>query len=272
MTVVRGPLGPEAEIEVMQFLAERLARPVSLDVWTRGHSELTRLDRDPCEHCEDQLTLVRQLVRLTPLLSVTPYDLDRHADRAAQSGVDLAPTTTVRSGGRSVQFVGMAGGMLFPAFLDILTYLSIGQTPLEDPTRAALAMLSAPVALGVLVAPYDNYSAHLARLASALAAECRFIRLRIVDATEYPMFASLRAIEGVPLLSIAGEHFMGAWDESELVEQILRIVTGNTEPVPRSQVYAVPFITEADARRLQSETVEQVSSTPSSGLYVPGRD
>lgn len=276
MTSASGPLPHEAEIEVMQFFAERIARPVSIDVWTRRDTGLVLPDRDTSLHDQEQLALMRQFVRLSPMLSVTPYDVERHADRAAEARVDLTPTTVVRCAGRSVQYVGMAGGLLFPAFLDVMSYLSVGTTPLDDSSREVLATLREPVQLELLVAPYDNYSAHLMRLASALAVECRMVRLRIVDVTEYPIFASLRAVSGVPVLSIAGQRFVGVWDETELVEQIRRIEAGESEPVPRSAVYAVPFITEAEARAMEAESAAEVASAmapaPSGGLYIPGRD
>ncbi len=260
----------------MQFFAERLARPVSIDVWTRRGTGLVLPDRDTSAHDDEQLALMRQFVRLTPALTVTPYDIEKHGDRAAEARIDLTPTTVMRCAGRSVQYVGMAGGMLFPAFLDVMSYLSVGTTPLDDSSREVLATLRDPVQLELLVAPYDNYSGHLMRLASALAVECRAIRLRIVDATEYPIFASLRGVSGVPVLSIDGQRFVGVWDETELVEQIRRIATGNTEAVIRSAVYAVPFITEADARAMEAESAAEVAGamapSPSGGLYIPGRD
>lgn len=282
-----GPLARESQVEVMQFFAERLARPVGLDVWTRHDTDLVLPDRDPCEHCADQLALLRQFVRLNPLISVTPYDIERHAGRAAEAGVDMTPTTIMRAGGRSLQFVGMAAGTLFPAFLDVMSYLSMGTTPLDDSSRAMLASLTAPVHLELLVAPYDNYSAHLMLLASALAAESRLVRLRIVDATEYPIFASLRGVSGVsgvPVLAIEGQRFTGVWDEAELVEQIWRIAGGNSDAVIRSQVYATPFITEAEARLMEAGRIESgraaeapgappmIATPPAGGLYIPGRD
>ena len=276
MTSASGPLPREAEGEIIQFFSERLARPVSIDVWTRRHTGLVLPDRDTSLHDEEQLALMRQFVRLSPALTITPYDIERHADRAAEAHIDLTPTTVLRCGGRSVQYVGMAGGMLFPALLDVMSYLSAGVTPLDDESREGLATLREPVRLELLVAPYDNYSAHLMRLVSALAVECRMVRLRIIDVTEYPIFASLRRVSGVPVLSIDGQRFTGVWDESELLEQIRRIATGDGEPVIRSQVYAVPFISEADARAMEAESVadvtEAIAPAPSGGLYIPGRD
>lgn len=269
-----GPLPRDAEVEVIQFFAERLARPVSIDVWTRRSTGLVLPDRDTSLHDEGQLALMRQFVRLSPALTITPYDVERHASRATEAGIDLTPLTVLRCGGRSVQYAGMAGGLLLPAFLDVMAYLSVGVTPLADASREILATLHAPIRLELLVAPYDEFSAHLMRLVAALAVECRMVRLRIVDATEYPRFAALRAVSSVPVLSIESQRFAGVWDEAELLEQVRRIATGDTEPVIRSHVYAAPFISEEDARAMEAQSAAGVATAPapSGGLYVPGRD
>ena len=248
-----GPLDRETAVEVMRYLAERLVRPVGLDVWTRRDSALVLTDRDPGTHSDEVLATMRQLVRLHPALSVTAYDLDRHASRAAEAGVELAPTTIVRSGGRSVHVVGLCSGVLFPALLDVLGYLSQGATPIADASREALGALTAPVQLELLVAPYDVYSAHLMRLAAR------------------------RGVTEVPLLTIEGRRFTGAWEEPALIEQIGRVATGNDEPVIRDHVYAMPFLTEDDARRLAAEQAGAPAAAappPQSpgGLYIPGRN
>lgn len=270
-----GPLGRQAEYTVARALAEGLARPVGIDIWLRRHSDLVIPDRDPCEHCDEQLALLRQFARLSPLVTITTYDLDRHASRAAEAGVEMAPTTIIRCGGRSVQFVGMSDEALLPALIDVMSFLSKGATPLEDASREVLASLTAPLHLELLVAPYDQFSAHMMRLLGALATESRLVRLRVIDATEYPIFASLRGVTSVPMLAIEGQRFTGLWAEDDLREQIRRIATGNADLVIRDQVYNAPFITEAAARRRQAESAAEaadVSLPPPGGLYIPGRD
>lgn len=263
-----GPFTGEAEAALVQALTENLTRPVGIDVWTRRHSELVRPDRDACDHCDDQMALIRQFVRVSPLLTVTTYDLDRHAARAAEVGVDLAPATIVRCAGRSVQFVGLADGTLLRAFLDVMTFLSAGRSPLSDESREVLTALAAPIDLELLVAPYDQLSGYQMRLVGALAVESRMVRVKIIDATEYPMFAALRSVTEVPVLTIGGRRFAGIWDEPSLVEQVRRIATGNDEVVQRGQPMTAPFVTEAELRASQPPEPSQTASS----LYIPGRD
>ena len=69
----------------------------------------------------------RQLASLHPLISLTPYDLDKHADRAAEAGVERPPLTLIRGrNGREIRFVGLWSGLLFPAFVDALIFAGVG--------------------------------------------------------------------------------------------------------------------------------------------------
>jgi hypothetical protein len=269
-----GPLSREIELEVANYLSEQLARPVALDVWTRPESGLVLTDRDGSPHGDEVLATMRQLVRLHPGLTVTPYDLDKHAGRAAEAGVDLSPTTIVRSGGRSMQFAGMCSGVLFPVFLDAMGYLSRGDSPLTEESRAAIDALTAPVEIELLGAMYDPYSAHMMRLLAALAAHSRLVKVRVVEVAEYPVFATRRGVSEVPVLTINAKRLVGAWEEPALIASIQRVVEGNDEPVIRDRVYSMPYVSEAEARRLAAEQAGQAPSpttAPASGLYIPGR-
>ena len=127
-----GPIDKQDAVEVAQYLAPKLAAPVGFDVWTREESGLLRTDRDVCTHCDDVLELARQLASLHPALSVTSYDLEKHASRAEEAAITLPPTMVVRGSGRSIRVVGLFAGLLFPALLDLVWFVSQGQTPLEE--------------------------------------------------------------------------------------------------------------------------------------------
>ena len=268
----RGPLTREVEVEVANYLDEQLVRPVSLDVWTRRDSGLVLTDRDASTHSDEVLATMRQIVRLHPGVTVTPYDLDRHAGRATEAGIELAPTTIVRSAGRSVQIAGQCSGVLFPAFLDTMAFLSRGTSPLTEESRAVLEALTAPVQIEVLGALYDPYSAHMLRLLAALAAASRHVKARFVEVAEFPRFATRRGVAEVPILTIDGRRLVGAWEEPALSEQIQRVIAGNAEPVIREHVYSMPYATEEDMRRRAAEQVGQAPSPATEGgLYIPGR-
>ncbi|MDA1004112.1 MAG: hypothetical protein O3B31_12330 [Chloroflexi bacterium] len=282
--IPQGPLARAERTEVANYLAERLSGAVSLDVWTVEDSPggLIRTDRDVCTKCPDVLALVRQITTLHPALTVTPYNLQRHADRAAAAHVELAPTVVVRGHGRSVQLVGLFAGALFPVMLDAIGFASNGLTPVQKETRAALQALTAPVTLEAMVEPYDGYSAHLARLVAAFGVESKQIRARVVEMAEFPILAGQRTLNEVPALTINGRRFAGTWFEDDLLAQITRVLEGNTEPVIRDQVLTTPYLSEDDALELarqqsaaQSEAQQLAprgdEETSGGGLYIPGR-
>ncbi|MBM3141234.1 MAG: hypothetical protein FJZ92_13780, partial [Chloroflexi bacterium] len=251
-----GPLDRTERAQVAAYLAERLAGSVGLDVWTRDEgSALVRTDRDVCTHCPDVLALMRQLATLHPALTITPYDLTRHADRAQQAGIALAPTTVVRGRGRALQLVGLFSGLLFPLMLDLIAYVSNGWSPVQDETREGLQALTGPVEVEAMVSPYDAYSAHLARVVGAFAVESRAIRARIIEMAEFPVLAGQRSLVEVPALTINGRRFTGAWDEAELLEQLRRVLAGDAQLVVRNRVLVTRYVTEEEAHELARQHV-----------------
>ena len=266
---------------IAQYLAQRLAAPVSIETWTQKESALVRTDRDPCTFCDQVAAAARQLASLHPLISLTPYDLDRHADRAREAGIERPPVTVVRSrNGREVRFVGLWSGLLFPAFVDIVIFAGAGVAPVKEETRAALAALEADVEFELLVAPYDPYSALTLRVAAAFAIESRRIKLEAIEVSEFPRLAEIRMVGEVPVVTLNGRRYPGAWDERDLLEQLHRIATGDAEPVIREQVLSSPYLSVEQAEQLAAREAQGLPPQPGQpggppttpgGLVIPGR-
>ena len=273
------PIPREQRPVIAQYLAQRLAGPVSLEVWTRQESALVRTDRDPCAFCGQVGTAARQLASLHSLISLTRYDLDRHADRAREAGIDRPPATVVRGRGRGFRFVGLWSGLLFPAFVDGVLYAGTGASPLREDTVAALAALDGAIeddlAVELLVAPYDPYSAHTLRVAAAFAVASRRLRVEAIEVSEFPRLAQARMLTEVPLLTIGGRRYSGAWDEPDLAEQLRRLAAGEDEPVVREHVLTSPYLTVEQARRMGAQAAEGAGGAPPAattpgGLVLPG--
>ena len=275
-----GPIEKPDAVQVAAYLEERVGGSVRFDVWSREESGLVRTDRDSCVHCGDVVQLGRQLGSLHPALSVTIYDLDRHASRAEEAGITAAPTMIVRGSGRSIRLVGLFSGMLFPALLDVIGFISHGQAPLTDETREALVDL-AEVEIEAMLMPFDPYSAYMAQVLGSLAAESPSIKLQLTELSEFPILAGQRSVSEIPLMTINGRRFSGAWDEAPLMEQIQRVLGGNDEPVVRERVLVTPYLSEEQAIHLAQQ--QQAQQPPAgdaqgpaatgggSGLIVPGR-
>lgn len=266
-------ISKQDQVQIAQHLIEHLAGRVGIDVWTRPESAILLPDRDPCTHCDEVVSLARELVSLSALLSVTRYDLEKHAERAATEGIERAPTTVLRAQGARLQFVGYFTGLLFPVFVDSIILVGAGAAPLQQESRAALSAVTAPVTIEVLVAPYDPLSAYMIRLASALAVDNHAIRFVAIEMSEFPILAGQRSLTEVPTVVINGRRFTGLFSEAELVEQVVRIVEGNNEPVIRERTASSPYLSTEEARALAAEGAPHPStpSSPPSGLYIPGR-
>lgn len=268
-----GPLGREEALAIARWLSERISRRVGIEVWWRPDSMIVLPDRDGAVHAEMMLAAMRQLATLHPALTITPYPLEQFGERAQREAIHLAPTTVLRSGGKAIRMSGLISGMLFPPLLDVLTFLS-NETPLQPETKAALAGLPRPLDVEILLAPYDAYSGHLLRLAGAFAAESKNVRLTAVEIAEFPRLASIKAVTEVPLLSVEGRRFSGAWDEPALIEQLWRIASNDEQTVTRERIFVTEFVTEEQVRA-QAEGGAASMPAPAegggSGLIVPGR-
>ncbi|MDP6604821.1 MAG: hypothetical protein QF664_00975 [Dehalococcoidia bacterium] len=266
------------ESQIASHFQQNLTRPVAIDLWTRKESALVRSDRDPCVHCDDVMELARQIASLHPALSLTRYDLDKHADRASEAGVARPPLTAIRANGREVRFAGLWAGTLLPVMIDSIVGISSGATPLAQESLDTLEALPEVMPVELLVAPYDPYSAYMMRLVYALGIASRNVRVDVVDASEYPLLASRRAVTEVPLLFLNERRYVGAWEEPDLIEQMRRLADGNDDPVIRDSVPVAPFMTEAEAQRAAQEQQQQQQgrATPGEtispgGVILPGQ-
>ncbi len=267
-----GPLGKEESLAIAKWLGERINRHVGIEVWWRPDSTIVLPDRDGAVHAETMLAAMRQLATLHLAISLTPYALDQFTERAQREAIYLAPTTVLRGGGKSIRLVGLISGLLFPPLLDVVTYLS-AETPLQPQTKAALAHLARPLDVEILLAPYDGYSGHLLRLLGAFAAESKNVRLTAIEAAEFPRLASIKGITQVPVMTVEGRRFPGAWDEPQLMEQLWNVAGNDPETVVRERIFVTEFMTEEQVRASTADGPPSIPAAPEggSGLIVPGR-
>ena len=264
----------EEQQAIAAYLAERISGPVALEVWTRTESRLILTDRDPCTYCDDVIAAARILASLHPAISLTLYDMDRHADRASEANVDRPPLTVVRGrGGRTFRVLGMWSGLVFSAMLDAISFAAAGSAPLKEESQRRLASLEQDLEIEVMGAPYDAYSAHMLRLGAAVAMVAPRISLQFTELSEFPILATQRAVTEVPVISIGGRRFSGAWEEDDLVEQIMRVASGDDEPVIRDHVPVNPYLTAEQAQQLAAEQAGEAGGAPlptsPGGLLLP---
>ena len=265
-------LSKQEQLEVSNYLEQNLAGPVAIEVWTRKESGLVLPDRDSCLHCDDVIAVARQIATLHPGLSLTLYDLDRHAARGEAAGIERHPTTVFRGrGGREFRIVGLWSGLLFPPAVDALVLLSSGATPLSEDTKQILAGIEEDVPLEVMGAPYDAFSAHMLRLAAAFAVESKRLHATFTQIAEFPMLASTRGVDEIPVLLLGSRRYVGTWDGPDLAEQIRLQLAGESTVVERANPYSGPYYSEEELNRLAMEHAAHTEDLPQteSGLYLP---
>ncbi|MQC17837.1 MAG: hypothetical protein DWG80_02040 [Chloroflexi bacterium] len=282
--IPKGPLSPQQNQQVANLLRQRLLRQVAIEVWTREPQAIFTGERDDGRHAQAALELARQIKSLHPMLTLTPYDIDRSERVAAERGIEHSPTITLRCGGKGIRTVGLFFGPFSQAFLDALSIVSVGEAQLSPATKAALRGIDSEVTIEAFLTPFDPISVQMIPMLTAFAVEGKKVRVTLYEASQFPVLAGKRMISQVPLLTINGKRFVGLYGESDLCEQIVRVVEGNEEPVVRERVLATPYLSEDDAIRMGNERAQAAQQAraatpgrppgapPSSGLYVPGRD
>ena len=282
--IPKGPLSPQQTQQVANLLRQRLLRQVAIEVWTREPQAIFTGERDDGRHAQAALELARQIKSLHPMLTLTPYDIDKSERVAAERGIEHSPTITLRCGGKGIRTVGLFFGPFSQAFLDALSIVSVGEAPLSPTTKAALRGIDSEVTIEAFLTPFDPISVQMIPMLTAFAVEGKKVRVTLYEASQFPVLAGKRMISQVPLSTINGQRFVGHYGESDLREQIVRVVEGNDEPVVRERVLATPYLREDDAIRMGNERAQAAQrarasgpggppwSPPSIGLFVPGRD
>jgi alkyl hydroperoxide reductase subunit AhpF len=124
----------------------RLAAPVRLAVFSQALA-------DP--ESEQVRRLVEELGALDPKLSVESYNFVLDTEKVKELGIRRTPAVAVLGADKDygVRFYGVPAGYEFGSLVDAILDVSSGESGLSEPTRAALAALTAPVHIQVFSTP-----------------------------------------------------------------------------------------------------------------------
>jgi alkyl hydroperoxide reductase subunit AhpF len=141
----------DADRQELTTLFAGLSRPVRVVLFTQTFG---------CETCTDARRILDELAGLTSAMTVEECNLVLDRDRAAQYGVDRAPTMVIVAVDEDgterdygVRFVGLTAGYEFSSLIDALLLVSSGESQLSEATRALLAQVTEPVHIQVFVTP-----------------------------------------------------------------------------------------------------------------------
>ena len=200
----------------------QLQHPVELMVFTQNHGN--------CEYCDDTRSLAEGVAALSDKLSVSAFDLDADATRAAEFGVDAAPTIVVagKDGDQTVDYgiriKGIPAGYEFTSLIRDLLLVSSRDSGLSESTRAYLRDLKSEVHLQVFVTPTCPYCPRAVTLAHQMAMESPMVKADMVEAMEFPDLADRYGVSGVPHTTIndGAGNLVGAAPEEDLIAEIQR--------------------------------------------------
>lgn len=254
---------------IFNHLASSLMGQVSLDVWLQAQAKIARIDQDECTHCEDVKNVSRDISNLHPGISITYYDIEKHADRALEEKIEYAPTTILRGNARTIKFIGFWWGALFPAFLDILITLGNGMPVLNEENQKIINAIENETNINLYVSPFENLSTNQIILLANIVILSKKIHLSIYEMSEFPILAKNKNITKIPTLEINLSRIEGGLEEKELCEQISKISSGNTDILLKIDNPSMPYVSEEEAKKMQGAPTNTQEST--NKLILPGQ-
>jgi glutaredoxin-like protein len=207
----------EQDLEaIREHLAASLQRPVQLALFISDQN---------CAYCDLTRELLQALSALHERLSLTVYDLQADAERAAALGVDKAPGIVVLGGegqDYGIRFYGIPSGYEFASLLEAIRMVGSDEVELQTATRQFLDGLTAPLHLQVFVTPSCPYCPRAVVLAHRLAYASPHITADAVEVTEFPELGEHYQVMGVPR-TVIGEviHVEGAVPEGMLLPKLI---------------------------------------------------
>ena len=185
-------------------------------------------NKENCEYCEEIRALLGEVAELSEKLHLTVYDFDENKTEREQFKVEESPVFILagKDGDNlvdfGIRFYGIPSGHEFSSFVNDLVLVSKRDSGLQPETRAYLAGLQTPLRLQVFVTPSCPYCPQAVILAHQMAMESKWVTADMVEATEFPEWASRYNVSGVPqtTINLGAGTVVGAYPEFQLVEEI----------------------------------------------------
>lgn len=140
-----------------KLFSEQLKDEVTLHFFTQQESKLIlpeRLSVPPCPYCRETGQLVSELAATSPKLKMETHDFVADTAAVDKYGISRVPGIVVEGAkDYGVRFYGIPAGYEFASLTQAVVTVSRGEADLSEETRTALASLSQPVHLEVLVTP-----------------------------------------------------------------------------------------------------------------------
>jgi glutaredoxin-like protein len=173
-----------------------------------------------------------EIVSLSDRIRLEEVNLILDKDRAAQYGISHIPSVVLLRNGEDtrLRFLGAPAGYEFMSLVEAVILAGTNDSGLTPASRAAIAVVTAPVDIKVFVTPSCPHCPRAVTLAHRMAVENSNIRATCVEATEFMDLAQQYRVTGVPKTIVEGTavEILGAVDEDAFVGAI----TARFQPEP----------------------------------------
>lgn len=189
-------------------------------------------ETENCQFCEDTKQLLDEISKLSDLIEVKTYDIEKDASVAQKYRIDKVPATVIAAKDEGViqdsgiKYFGIPSGHEFSSLVNSIRIVSMRDSGLSPKTRETLKNIKEPVQLQVFVTPTCPYCPRAVVVAHQMAFENPFIEANMIEAMEFPTLSDQFGVSGVPHTTInatAGE-VIGAVGEDQLLAEILQVL------------------------------------------------
>ncbi|QQE81362.1 thioredoxin family protein [Alicyclobacillus sp. SO9] len=186
-----------------------------------------------CQTCQEVRQLYEELTALSDLLTLEVYNLYADEDKVKEMGVNKVPAAMISDDSKKdygVWFYGAPSGYEFATLLEDILMLSRGDSGLQEETKKQLSGLTSALDLSVFVTPTCPYCPAAVHLAHQFAFESGMVHANMVEAQEFPDWASEFNVYGVPKTIINNSEansLEGAAPENMLLEKIMEVVASS---------------------------------------------
>ena len=186
-----------------------------LEVFTRASDDEQMRSR--------ALELTRDVADLSEGVFAEALDMEADGEKARARGIRRTPAIVVRGeDDAGIRFYGVPGGHELGSLVSAIRAVGAGDSGLSQASRQALAGLSAPVDVEVLVTLSCGFCPEVVSLAHRMAVESGKVTASMIELSAFPQMVKERGVTGVPAVLVNGARsFEGRRSESELVGAVV---------------------------------------------------
>jgi glutaredoxin-like protein len=163
------------------------------------------------------------MAALSDKIKVEIYDLLANAEKAKEYGVDKVPAVLiVGEKDYGIKYYGLPFGYELQTLIEGIINVSRGKTDIPEDVKQRLKEIKTPVHVQVFVTLTCPYCSRAASVAYKFAIESDFVKVDVIDTSEFPHIGLKYNVMGVPKTVINEKiEFIGVLPEDLFLEHII---------------------------------------------------